>query len=88
VLFPLLGFTLWASLTSTPCSLCSPQLHPPRSTQSLPGVLERVGEALGLQRCVRAPACLKSTAVRTDNANRTYAEPLYVGLNYLSYTYM
>ena len=74
-LFPLLGFTWWASLTSTPGSLCPPQLHPPRSIQSL-GVLERVGEALDLQRRVRALACRKSPAVRTDNDNTTYAEPL------------
>jgi hypothetical protein len=86
-LFSLSGFTWWASLTSTPCSLCHPQLHPPKSTQSL-GVLERVGEALGLQRRVRALACLKSTAVRTDNDNTAYAEPLHVGLNYSSYTYI
>jgi hypothetical protein len=65
-----------------------PSCTRPRSTQSPPGVLERVGEALDLQRRVRALAYLKSTAIRTDNDNTTYAEPLYVGLKlFILYLY-
>jgi hypothetical protein len=60
----------------------------PAQVHSAPGGFGKRGEALGLQRRVRALACLKSTAVRTDNDNTTYTEPLHAGLNYLSYTYM
>jgi hypothetical protein len=70
-----------------------PLLPLPSPAAPAPGPLSPRGfwrarrEALDLQRRVRALACLKSTVIRTDNDNTTYAEPLYVGLNYLSYTY-